>query len=299
VVTQNFINAVAAADLNGDGIDEALAGGRDWRFRVYDANLQELFGPNCDPPAWHGVTAIRCADVDGDGLQEIFVANRYGSVNGFRVNRALTQAEYIFHRYLSIGDVVCDVGDLDGDGKGEVVLGVSTGDLAAARPDKDFERMLFRFDNFGYDVTKVHIEDVNRDGAGEVLVASKTGYVYVLDGRANGEGDHEDTKGREGAKHEGAKARSERERHGVRSLLAYPVGRAVFDVGVVEENDGRRSILAGDANGQVVVVSLSGQELFRAQAPGSVFHVAAVPLAGGRPLIVAATSEGDVVAYRR
>ena len=266
-VKNNFINTVTAVDINGDGIDEVLAGGRDQQFHLYDANLEELLRLRQAP---HGVTAIRCADVDGDGRKEIFVANRYGSVNGFAVNSAMTETEYIFHRYLSIGDVVCDVGDIDGDGKPEVVVGVSTGDLAAAKPDKNFEKMMFRFDNFGYDVTAVHIADFNGDGVGEVLVGSKTGYVYVLDGRVRGEG---------------------------RVSLAHRVGRAVLDVGVIEDAAGTKSVLAGDANGRVVVLALDGEELFAVQAPGSVVKVAAASLPEGRQLIAAAISDGEVTGY--
>ena len=268
-VVKNFINTVTAADINGDGIDEALAGGRDWHFHLYDANLKELFRQG---ESHHGVTAIRCADVDGDGRKEVFVANRYGSVNGYRISKDMKAPEYMFHRYLSIGDVGCDVADIDGDGRGEVVLGCSTGDLVAAKADKNFDEMLFRFDNFGYDVMKILVEDMNGDGAGEVLVGSRTGYVYVLDGRARGEG---------------------------RPLLAHRVGRAVMDIATVEETNGRRAVLASDVSGRVVVVSMSGEDLFAVQAPSSVTHVAILPREPGKYTVVAATADGQVLAYDR
>ena len=267
-VVNNFINAVTAADINGDGMDEALAGGRDWQFHLYNADLKELFRRG---GSHHGVTAIRCSDVDGDGRKEVFVADRYGAVNGFRLNPDMTEPEYIFHRYTSIGDIVCDVGDIDGDKKGEVVHGASGGEMIAAKPDKNFDVMMFRFDNFGYGVSKLLIEDMNGNGAGEVLVGSMTGYLYVLDGRAKGEG---------------------------HALLAHKVGRGVMDLAVVTRPGGEKVILAGDVNGRIIVVNLTGKELFSAQTPGSVFHVAALPVKDGAQVLLAGTADGGLLAYQ-
>ena len=40
----------------------------------------------------------------------------------------------------------------------------------------------WRFDNFGYPVNRLGAGDVNGDGVPEIILASGTGYLYVLDG---------------------------------------------------------------------------------------------------------------------
>ncbi|OPZ02232.1 MAG: hypothetical protein BWZ10_03374 [candidate division BRC1 bacterium ADurb.BinA364] len=46
-------------------------------------------------------------------------------------------------------------------------------------------KVLWRFDNFGYPTNRVRLVDLNGDGKLEVLLASGTGYLYVLDGDGN------------------------------------------------------------------------------------------------------------------
>ena len=265
------VTCVAAADLNGDGIDEALAGGTDWKFHIYDAQLKELYESGKEAPSiqqWHNPLRMRALDVDGDGRQELFIANRYGSVNGYRVSKDLTEAEYIFHRYLSIGDVTCAVGDIDGDGQGEVALGVTTGDFAAARVDKNFDQYVCRFDNFGYGVNRVEMADLDGDGKSEVIIASATGYVYVL--RADGS-----------------------------AALAHRLGRAVRDLVILPPADGPGTVLAGDATGRMAVVDLGGSEVASWQAPSGIVRVAAVRQRAYTPVVVAATVDGELVAFHR
>ena len=76
--------------------------------------------------------------------------------------------------------------DLDGDGNVEVVAGSSAGNMVCRRLVKgktwrrDGAPLLWRFDNFGYGVKRLRAADVDGDGQQEVIVASQTGYLYVL-----------------------------------------------------------------------------------------------------------------------
>ena len=72
------------------------------------------------------------------------------------------------------------LGDLNGDGRLEIVHGSSTGDLIAVDLQN---KTLWSFDNYGYPVERIRCADVNGDGRPEILIASGTGYVYCLDAR--------------------------------------------------------------------------------------------------------------------
>jgi outer membrane protein assembly factor BamB len=72
------------------------------------------------------------------------------------------------------------VGDMTGDRKMTVLNASSTGDVMAS--DFASGKELWRFDNFGYPTFRVRMADLNGDGKQEALLASGTGYLYVLDG---------------------------------------------------------------------------------------------------------------------
>lgn len=266
--SRESVLCVAAADFNGDGIDEVVAGGKDWHAHIYDADLNERLKSIYVP---HHANEIHCADADGDGRPEVFIANNYGSVEVFKIEPSLAGARRSGHRYLSIGKVVCAVGDIDGKKGAEVVMGVTTGDLAAAESHGvSWTDYLWRFDNFGYDVSKLLIHDMNGDGTGDAIVAGATGYVFILDGKS---------------------------KRNAKTLMRHRVGRWVKDIAVIAANDNRPLVLAGDANGSLAVVSADGRQLFQAQTPSSIQQVAALSDKAGKKLIIAATAGGNLLAY--
>ena len=165
-------------DLDRDGKNEIIVGAKNFDLRVYDAGWK-LLGL-ARKAVVHGSLDLYTVDIDGDGALEIFVADRYGSVSMYdRTGRRLGQF------YTSIGDMQAAIADLDGDGRFEVLGGSSTGDMACYRltekgtlPGRPSR---WRFDNFGYGVNRLRAADLDGDGRVEVLVASQTGYLYVLD----------------------------------------------------------------------------------------------------------------------
>ena len=108
--------------------------------------------------------------------------------------------------------------------------------------------------------------DLNGDGQSNVIIASSTGYIYILDGTGE-------------------------------ALVARHVGRAVRDVAVLPTGGATGAVLVGDANGRIVIVGLDREEKVW-QAPAGVTRVAGVD-AGAVGLAVAATVEGELVAYGR
>jgi outer membrane protein assembly factor BamB len=156
----------------------------------------------------------------------------------------------------SIGDVTFGLGDLDGDGRLEIVHGSSTGDLIAMNLK---HRTLWRFDNYGYPVERICCVDLNGDGRPEILIASGTGYVYCLDARGT-------------------------------LLWQRRLGLAVHDVAVA---DG--VIVAGTEEGEVHALDGTGKLLWSQSLGASVTRLAALPL-DGRAAFIAGLADGRLLA---
>lgn len=163
------VSNVAIGDLEGDGQLDVLIGTRNGNILRYNTKLQRQWAFN---QVEHGTLRMKLIDLDKDGTQEIVAANRYGSVEVVTAKGLAAPGTY-----SELGDVVFDVGDLDADGKYEIVNGSSTGALTCTRWG---DKPLWSFNNYGYGATEVRIADYDRDGQPEVAVASETGYVYLL-----------------------------------------------------------------------------------------------------------------------
>jgi len=165
------------SDLDKDGRNEIILSTKSFEVRMFNADWKQLVCAR--KTALHGSLDFYTHDIDGDGKLELFLTNRYGAVYVLRHDGKRVGAYY-----TSIGDVQAAIADLDGDGRLEVVNGSSTGDLACWRLPKPGERKraerIWRFDNFGYGVNRVRAVDLDGDGKQEVVVASQTGYLYVL-----------------------------------------------------------------------------------------------------------------------
>jgi hypothetical protein len=146
---------------------------KNFDLQVMDKDWKLLFKSDW---ALHGSMQLSFEPTAAGGKPDtLFVGNKYGSVIGIS-----GAGKRVFQSYTSIGDVFYGVGDINGDGKAEVINASSTGDTVASEFATGKE--LWRFDNFGYPTNRVRLADVNGDGKQEVLLASGTGYLYVVDG---------------------------------------------------------------------------------------------------------------------
>ena len=131
-VGQGYGSPVAACDIDGDGVSEILVGEgpspvSGTRVRVLTANgaaFSEL--PSAFVGANYGVN-VACGDLDGDKVPEIIVGLGAGPGNDTRVRAydaktMAMKADFVaFDAGVRYGTRVA-VGDVDGDGKAEIVV---------------------------------------------------------------------------------------------------------------------------------------------------------------------------------
>jgi poly-gamma-glutamate capsule biosynthesis protein CapA/YwtB (metallophosphatase superfamily)/outer membrane protein assembly factor BamB len=209
--TNDMLWALAAADLDGDGHQEVVAGSYDkhvyavasdggtlWRYQagaaVYalgtgdldgDGRVEVVVGADDNQvhvlrsdgePLWRHQTGSRVisvlvADLDGDGSGEVLA----GSWD--RELYLLDADGELLWRFSSDDALsVIQCVDLDDDGQQEIVAGSEEGDVYLVEPKG---RARWRYRTGGY-VRELRVYDLDNDGREEVVVGSTDGWVYVL-----------------------------------------------------------------------------------------------------------------------
>jgi hypothetical protein len=126
--------AIAAGDVDGDGVDEIIAGagpGGSPQVRVFraDGTVRSQFFAYGD--SFRGGVKVASCDFDGDGVEEVVTGAGPGGSPQVRIMTMWGESKFspsfnAFERSFSGGvNVAC--GDVDGDGETEVVAGVGIG----------------------------------------------------------------------------------------------------------------------------------------------------------------------------
>ena len=125
---------IALGDVTGDGIvDIVTAAGPDGgpHVRVFNgATSTEQYGFFAYDEAFSGGVYVAAADVDGDGRSDIITGAGAGGAPHVRVINGVTTAEqYGFFAYDPAfpGGVRVAAGDVDGDGKADIITGAGPG----------------------------------------------------------------------------------------------------------------------------------------------------------------------------
>ncbi|MBA3316191.1 MAG: hypothetical protein H0T47_23240, partial [Planctomycetaceae bacterium] len=187
--------SIAVGDVDGDGKAEIFAGlaSKGGAIRVFDGAtggmLSAFYAYNQN---FSGGLNIAAGDVDGDGRVEVIAAPVSGLGPAVRVFEAISgkvrSAFYVYENSFR-GGVNVAAGDLDGDGKAELITSpaslagppVSVVDALTGNVRKSFYAFSAAFSGG----VSVAAGDLNGDGRAEIIAAPASGWqsvVRVFDG---------------------------------------------------------------------------------------------------------------------
>lgn len=184
--------APAVADLNGDGAKEIIAGTENGLLYAWSANGQAVAGfpvrVGANPTVTYRILATPAvADLDNDGTPEIVVALSDGRLYVFAANGtekwsvSLGDAADTYGNHVLNGAPV--IGDIDGDGKPEIVIGSMDDNLYVFNANGTPRWRFATQDNV---VSTPTIADVISGTAGsEIVFSSMDGNVYIVDKDGN------------------------------------------------------------------------------------------------------------------
>ncbi len=173
---------VAAADVTGDGRAEIITGtgvGGGPRVQVIDAATRTAIADYfAYESSFRGGVLVGAGDVNGDGRADVVTGTGVGGGPRVQVFDGLTQSVLSnFYAYENSfrGGVVVSTGDLDGDGKDEVLTGTGPGGgpaVTAFTGTSSQSRVRFlAFDSGLRDGISVAGADLNGDGMAEFICA--------------------------------------------------------------------------------------------------------------------------------
>ncbi len=183
--------SVAVGDVNGDGRADIVTGsgaGSAAHVKVFSgANLFNAQGKITAAPvpirsdfafdtSFRGGITVAAGDVNGDGKADVVVGTGANSPPHVKVfsgaNGAELQSFYALNPSYT-GGVSVAAGDVNGDGKADVVVGASTGATSQVRVFSG-GNLIADYSAFGsgYRGARVATQDIDGDGKREVIVVS-------------------------------------------------------------------------------------------------------------------------------
>jgi hypothetical protein len=159
---------MVAADMDGDGQDEIIGFTQNARlFVLRGTDLQDLW--NTPERRYSSIRALTVGDTDADGRKEILVV----ADDALRIYAGL-QDVVIWQSTDKYADTDICMGDVDGDGKQEIVLNVSGKVLDAA-----FREVEWQYDaGFG---SEIELFDIDGDGKLEILGFGSDQLLRIFD----------------------------------------------------------------------------------------------------------------------
>jgi len=250
------LNDVAAADVDGDGVDELVLARQDCRVALLKADGAPVWERELQyyrTPAY--VNLVRTGDLDGDGHPEIIAGGNNWRFYAFGADGKERWNYEAVHPSRSGA-----VADLDGDGKAEVLCGTHYYSMSALAPDgtrrwaASFGPICFSIDTGAFDGDKTR----------GVLCGSGDGGVYLYDAAGQ-------------------------------RRLAFVTGDEVRSVATADvDGDGRDEALAGSLSYYVYCFNGKGEPRWRTDLGEPVIRILPLKQTAGT-VVVAATSAGTVV----
>lgn len=177
-------------DFAGTGVDQtAVAENGEMKISAQGRETLKFrpFG------SWNGEFTMSFGDLNGDGYKEIIAGAGNGGGPQLRIFNNSGQVKGAFMAYDSRfrGGVNVAVGDLDGDGKAEIVTGAGNGGGPHVRVFDSQSRVKAQFMAYDKDFrggVNVAVGDIDSDGKAEIITGPGLGggpQVRVFDGQGN------------------------------------------------------------------------------------------------------------------
>jgi hypothetical protein len=168
---------VAAGDVDGNGNADIVAGAGGWeepRIKVYDGEGHERASFLAFDPDFQGGVRVATGDLEGNGAAEIVAGAGPGSPPVVRVFDAAGHRKLSFFAFdpAYTGGIYVAAGDVDGDGKAEIVVGAgTTGEVRVFDADGRQRTSFLAYQPSPefFDGTHVAVGDVNGDGTAEIV----------------------------------------------------------------------------------------------------------------------------------
>ena len=188
--------SVALGDVNGDGRVDLIVGtgaGTAAQVKVFSGATRKLLA-SFRPFASRGGVSVAAGDVNGDGKADVIVGSGAGTAAQVKVFSGATGVvlESLAPCASCRGGVSVAAGDVNGDGKADVIVGTGPGTAAVVTVYRNATKTrLWSFPafspTFAGGVT-VAVADVNGDGRADLVVGAGTGggaQVKVLSGKTH------------------------------------------------------------------------------------------------------------------
>lgn len=185
---------VAAGDINNDGLDDIIVGtgeGARSNIRVFDSETGRLI-ESIKPfkKNFTGGVTVAAGDVNGDGHTEIIAGTAQGAGMVMIIDGLNGAKSKVFSPFSSTytGGVTVAAGDVNGDGRDDVVVGTNGGVRATVRTfDANSGTQLNSFEPYGSVLTgvRVAVGDMNNDGYADIITGSGPGagpHIKIFDG---------------------------------------------------------------------------------------------------------------------
>jgi hypothetical protein len=186
--------SVATGDVNGDGVDDVITGiaaGAGPHVKVFDGVTGQLIRSfYAYDPSFTGGVNVAAGDVNGDGHADIITGVASGAGPHVKVfDGATGQVLHSFYAYdpSFTGGVTVAAGDVNGDGRADVVTGTASATSHVKVFDGASGQLLHSFLAYPGFTGGVNVAagDVNGDGRADVITGAGVGgngHVKAFDG---------------------------------------------------------------------------------------------------------------------